>query len=194
MSNKRNNLKNNILKNKKTIIVAICICIVISFCFLLFTKINSNEEVQKNGKLLNKEQLKVENFNINGRVSYIDNDNILIGQNIKELQNGFYDLKIVNQNEQVIIYLNKLWYEYYGEDFIQDNYLAEICRCIVNKLNKNEKQNQEKQDLEYMLFKYIKDNYVKVRNNKIIEKINIERFEFSLELEESIVKLTIKNN
>ena len=194
MSNKRNNLKNNILKNKKTIIVAICICIVISFCFLLFTKINFNEEVQKNGKLLNKEQLKVENFNINGRVSYIDNDHIFIGENLKELQNGFYDLKIVNQNEQVIIYLNKLWYEYYGEDFIQDNYLAEICRCIVNKLNKNEKQNQEKQDFEYMLFKYIKDNYVKVRNNKIMEKINIERFEFSLELEESIVKLTIKNN
>ena len=51
-----------------------------------------------------------------------------------------------------------------------------------------------KQDLEYMLFKYIKDNYINVRNNNIVEKINIEEFKFSLELEESIVKLIISNN
>lgn len=185
---KINNIKNNIRDNKK-IIIAICIVILICFCLLMVIKIKSKGDNQNQ-----RDCFKIESFNIDGRVSYIDNDNILIGQNLKELQNGFYDLKIVNQNDHVVIYLNKLWYEYYGEDFIQDDYLAEICRCIVNKLQNNEEQNQERQDLEYMLFKYIKDNYNSVRNNKVIEKINVEGFEFGLELEESIVKLMISNN
>ena len=113
---------------------------------------------------------------------------IYVGNNEKELDNGFYDIKIENTSYGVSVYLNKLWYETYGKDFIQDEYLARICRELTYRLNI---QNTD-QEFEYMLYKYIKDNYVKVRQSEPVEELKTNVINLELELYDNMVKLTIK--
>ena len=89
--------------------------------------------------------------------------NLYVGNNEKEIENGFFDIKIedlkVSEDiNECNIYFNKLWYENYGTDYIQDEYLAEICRQIVKAISKK----QEMDDFEYELYKYVKDNYMDV--------------------------------
>ena len=108
----------------------------------------------------------------------------------KELENNFCDIKIQSTDNGVVIDLNKLWYETYGEDYIQDDYLAQICREITNRLNVK----GDSEQIEYAMYKYIKDNYIKVREGESIEEILTDEINMKLVLEEQTVKLIIRGS
>lgn len=167
---------------KKMVIIASLILLVLVLCLIIY-KINNKQQDIK----FNNEKLQITNFNISNRVTLIVDDAIYVGNNQKELENNFYDIKILNTANGVALYLNKLWYETYGDDYIQDEYLARICRELVTRLNVE----GDAEQLEYLLYKYVKDNYIKVRQNEEVEDIITDNIKLKFELEDSIVKLII---
>ncbi len=132
--------------------------------------------------------IQIMQFEIEERTILKKDNAIYVGNNLKEVENNFYDIKILNTQDGIVIYLNKLWYEAYGKDYIQDDYLARICRELSNRLQVENNAEQ----FEYVLYKYIKDNYVKVRQNEVIEKITTDKFNLSFGLEDNVVKLIIQ--
>jgi len=170
--------------NKKVLIAIIAIVVI---CVLVGVITLKNKE-QISSKSETTQVKQITDFNIEDRVILEQEGSILLGNSIKELENNFYDIKITNTNAGVEIYLNKLWYESYGEDFIQNEYLAKICRELSSKLNIK----QETEQFEYVLYKYIKDNYVKVKQGESIEEIQTDKLSIKFELEDSTVKLIIR--
>lgn len=134
--------------------------------------------------------IKITEFNLNNRAVLNTESGIYVGNNLKELENGFYDIKIVNKNNYVEVYFNKLWYETYGDDYIQDEYLAKICR----KLSEGLENGTQEVDFENILYKYIKDNYLSVRGGKTAEKLSTEKYILELDFKQEGVRLSIRGN
>ena len=170
---------------KKVIIIVVIIILIILAIALGIVMRKDRDSEEETTRSTN---VKITEFDIEGRTSLTKNGIIYIGNNTKELENNFYDIKIVSSETETYIYLNKLWYETYGKDYIQDNYLAEICRNICKSLNLE----NETEQFEYMLYKYIKDNYVRVRQEERIEEIQTEKLNLKFELEDNVVKLIIR--
>ena len=168
---------------KRTVIVSILLILVGS---ILYVFLSSSEEVKT--VQMEEQNLRIDEFNIKDRIIIKKENAIYVGNNIKELENDFYDIKIVNSNSQINIYLNKLWYKTYGKDYIQYDYLVSICRELTEELNI---ENRE-EEFEYILYKYIKDNYVKIRQNIKAEQIETNKLSLAFELEDNIVKLMIR--
>lgn len=155
------------MKNKK-IVIFIALIILLVICVILV--VNRSEKCighDKNNRVLG---INLQQFSLENRAKLLKNNTLFVGNNVKELENGYYDFKLQNAENTVVITLNKLWYEEYGVDYIQDEYLAKICREIAKRLNVN----VEKLELEYQLYKYIKGNYVQVKDGNKGEKITME--------------------
>ena len=128
---------------KFKIIRIISICIIVIGVFLL---ININDNKFNNENNLNKD-VNTNNINtskeiilnmnckdIENRYTYIENKNkVIIGNNIKEIENDFYDIFILNENNQILIKLNKLFIEYNEKSLYDEKYLNNIL-VYLNKL------------------------------------------------------------
>ena len=170
--------------SKKIVIILSTIAVMI---ISIITIINGIQ-VKKEKTPTSNPKIKIESFRIEGRESLKLDNTLLIGNNIKELENNFYDIKIINTEYGIDIFLNKLWYKEYNKDFIQEDYLAKICRQIDNNFGVE----NATEEFEYVLYKYIKENYTKIRKGAYVEKINTENFTIEFELKDNIPKLIIR--
>lgn len=170
---------------KKIFWIAMAVLIIIGLIFLLINVLT----IKDNTEVVNENNIRITDFELEDRTIIKTNKGIYVGSNEKELENNFYDIRITNTENTIHVYLNKLWYETYGKDYIQDDYLARICRELANRLNVD----SEAEQFEYVLYKYVKDNYIKVRQNELIDEMLMERFSLKLELEDDIVKLIIRS-
>lgn len=172
---------------KKTVIVlAVITPIVLTTLFILKLRSKDNNEKEE----VSSNSFQITDFSIENRAVLKKDNAIYVGNNTRELENNFCDIKIQNIDSGVVIDLNKLWYETYGEDYIQDHYLAQICREITQRLNVK----GDSEQIEYAMYKYIKDNYIKVRKGEIVEDILTDEINMKLVLEEQIVKLIIRGS
>ena len=171
---------------KKLVIISIIIVVMLGIVLAVVLGKKSKMESVKQPQ----DVLQIADFNIENRVCLRQDNAIYVGNSLKELENGFCDIKIQNTTYGITIDLNKLWYETYGEDYIQDEYLAKICREITYRINV---QNDSEQ-FEYLLYKYIKDNYMKVRQQENVQEIATDTINLKLELAEGIVKLKIRGS
>lgn len=144
-------------------LIVLILVIIFSFCVLKNDKIKNN----------NSQNIIVDlqNFELENRTMMFADNELLIGETHKELQNGYYDVKVLTVNNDLIVYLNKLWYGEYDEDNIQEEYLAKICRGLVKCLNTE----RESDEIEYQLYKYIKENYLDIRNGENKDKIKVDK-------------------
>lgn len=102
--------------------------------------------------------------NILNRYTYYENKNcIYIGDNNKEISNGYYDIKIQKQNEKLYIYINKLFKKSENNKIYDEKYLEELI-TYINKLL------DFKFDFTKLEFK-IKDLYLKIKTNQQKELI-----------------------
>ena len=155
---------------KKWIVIIAILVSLLAVVIIVSNNVNEESNIQNIDYIL-----KISDFHIKDRASLKKPHEISVGNNIKELENGYYDFKINNVNDQIDIYLNKLWYEEHDKDYIQDEYLANICREIDKQLNTGE------QEFEYFLYKYIKDNYAKVKEGIAVERISLNNIVLSFE-------------
>ena len=174
-------------KNIKKIAIVLAVIAVLVLIVVFILKVGSKEDNEKQ-YLSSSNIFQITDFSIQNRTVLKKDNAIYVGNNRKELENNFCDIKIQNTDDGVVVDLNKLWYQTYGDDYIQDDYLAQICRELTNRLNVKGDTGQ----IEYAMYKYIKDNYIKVREGEKIDDILTDEIDMKLVLEEQIVKLIIK--
>ena len=146
------------MKNKILIIFIFSVLLIVSI-YMCLKNFEKTKEANKE-----KFNIDITAFKVKDRAKLIIGQTVLIGNNLNELQNNFYDVKLENTLEGINIYLNKLWYSEYDNTFIQDEYLANICREIVNLI-----EEAEIEEFEYNLYKYIKENFLKIKKGEKIE-------------------------
>ena len=176
-------------KNSKKIIIAVVIVLSLTVITVFVLNMSSKKNNEKQ-QISSSNSFQITDFNIENRTVLKKDNAICVGDNTKELENNFCDIKIQNTNRGVVIELNKLWYETYGKDYIQDEYLAKLCREITKRLNAK----GDLEQIEYAMYKYIKDNYMKVREGEVVEEILTDEINMKLVLEEQIVKLIIRGS
>ncbi len=156
-----------LLKNKYIWLVILIIVITcISFLVCISNKNEQKNEVES-GEIID-----ISAFEIKDRVRLVKNNKVYIGENLKELENNFYDIKISTLNTGIELTLNKLWRYEVNNEYIEDEYLIEIVDKIVELLEIN----NVKEDVSYELYKYIKQNFLKVKNNELVGFLELEEF------------------
>lgn len=102
---------------------------------------------------------------------------MLIGENEKELQNGYYDFKIENVERGIKAYINKLWYRKFNENMYEQEYAKKIYEYISKVLSSraNVKLNENE---EKWIYDSICESYVRVKNG---ENINFHRTIYNIE-------------
>ena len=180
------------MKNKKWMLTVVAVAIVIVIV-MISVCLKSKEINTSKIKMSNTNIIRLNRFELKDRAKLTKGNVIYIGENNKELQNGFYDLKIVLNTNEIRVYLNKLWHKECNESYIEEQYLANICRELVNNLefSKN-KELENKDDLEYVLYKYIMDNYVLIRQGIKSSSIQTDNIIIELENVENIPVLIIR--
>lgn len=168
---------------QKCVVVIILVLVLAVFIGILCIK-NKNKTKEK----LVTVNIDLNSISIKNRESLLKDNILYIGENKKQLENGYYDIKIVNEKNRVIVYLNKLWYAQIDNNYIQDEYLVNLTRQIALGLSNV----KNRSDLEYVLFKYIKDNYISSRNKSNVENVYYENLIVSLTEEDSMSKLVIE--
>ncbi|MEG2459624.1 MAG: hypothetical protein RSB51_00795 [Clostridia bacterium] len=111
-------------------------------------------------------------FDINTLITnrYIKAENnydlVIIGSNKNEVENGYYDVKIIKNKDNLKIYINKLWKDNINyTSFVDEEYIDQIF-TFIEKVYK-------KPDIADLRTKIIiKETYTAYQNNKKENKIN----------------------
>ena len=172
-------------KNKYMFLfIVVLFVILVSLIYILkcnFQNINNIKEETK----LNISLARIEHSiksNISSREVFKRNNAILIGENIKQLENNYYDIKICmnSQNITIDININKLWKEF-NSDLYQEEYLNQLDKCISDIL-------EIKLD-NSKLKKYILDGYKLAKN----ESKNNENSKYSVNIDKYKLSGAIKD-
>lgn len=103
----------------------------------------------------------------NDRYVIINNDDISIGKNKNELDNGYYDVNLKVEKKHLDIYINKLFKEFDKNSICDENYIKEIVEYIIELFNL---------EIDKIQFsKLIIDNYEKIRDVDRTNVINIDK-------------------
>lgn len=130
---------------------------------------------------------------IYGRSCLRISNEFYVGNNEKELQNGYYDFKVSNTQNGITIVINKLWYKEFNETLYEQEYVELLCRYIskivlrvnvvfseseLNKLYKNilEAYPKAKENIQYQVecvinnikFTFYTKNYELVLNMEVV--------------------------
>ena len=138
------------------VIFILFIIILASLCII--RKANDNLNVAPSQTI---KTIDLRNHNIKDRYILIKNNIIYIGKNEKEVQNEFYDVKILYNSGK--IYINKLFKKDISSKLIDYNYLNEVLMYIKYIF-----QLENIEDIK----KQITDTYLTLRNNVNIEYKN----------------------
>jgi len=177
---------------REYILMALIIVVIVVLINIYIKNSNNIKEKIKgnnNQGLKTSHQIDMSSIKIENRETLQEGQIILIGNNTKELENGFFDIHINTSKlpNEIIIYINKLWYKGFEEDYIDDLYLMQIIEYIARISNINEiEQNKNK------VFKYIKEEYKKTKSeNKKFKTIKIKENVFKSVSEEGLLKVTM---
>lgn len=174
--------------------------ILILFILIIVGKIilNKNKEVELVNN--NKTQIILKTPVFKDRAVLKYENSIVIGDNLAELENGFFDLNIILKDKDkgiVEIYINKLWYRKFEKDYIDNLYLREIVKALSYSITlenvKNADQTTNLKLYEENLYQYIYEEYTSLRKNENnFKEITIGDKLFKSENVEGMLKITIE--
>lgn len=72
---------------------------------------------------------------IDDRVCIEEQQIIKIGNNEKELQNGYYDLLLEENESGFEVYINKLWKKEYNETLSEMSYVDELTKFLLSRVS-----------------------------------------------------------
>lgn len=112
------------------------------------------------------------------RVGIIKNNDILIGTNNKELDNGYYDICISLEDNRIDIQMLKLWKDNNSKELYDEYYIKEVSRCILDICKKDYTEGEISKLEEYILSSYLESkkdspiiNNIEIGNIKILSNI-----------------------
>jgi len=139
---------------------------------------------------------RIENYidkNITNRKIIIDEEKIRIGENEKQIENGYYDLEIfIKNNKSIVIALNKLWKEF-DKKLYQEEYVNEIVSSINDIL--------EIDDCDTKICDFILSGYNVAKNSenedeiskKYILDVNKYRLEGIIKSKQFVISIYLKS-
>lgn len=163
-------------QNKYILFIIILIIILCMISFIIIGFYQSN----KSANISNISIYRIENCvskNITARQILHKDNSIFVGYSKKEIENGYYDLKIILEDENIKVYINKLWKEF-NELLYEKDYIHQVVNSILGIFEINEETHRE------LLIEYITNGYLA---SKGVNK------EFSSNEKKYIDKITIKS-
>lgn len=123
---------------------------------------------------------------------------LVIGKNMKEVENNYFDIKFYIEKNSLKILVNKLFKNYFSIQnsiILEDSYLSEFIDLIIYLTNLSSNENNK-----YILNNIIRENYINIRNVESVEKIenknldmciSLENFDIKLEKEDNMLKISL---
>lgn len=111
------------------------------------------------------------------RICIKKNGHWLVGNNIKELENGYYDFIICNTEKGIKININKLWFKSFNEKLYEEEYVDMLCSYISKIVFNSANISLDKNDLEKLKVNILM-GYAKAKDN--------------IEYKESVAKENVK--
>ena len=177
------------------IFIIVFVFLLLVICLNFGNKLNSNNSVnntvnnQNKINNINKFILNTNCKDIKNRYTYIKSENeVIVGNNIQEVNNGFYDMCIINENNQIIIKLNKLFIDFNVDNIYDEEYLNNILIYLNNLINL---------DMDITtLKKYIIKYYIKSKDihnvDNFWEEITISNYKIIFNRSNNELIITIK--
>jgi len=170
-------------KRKQCILISVLTLLLLGMIYLIG---NSMIDSKKNENILDISLYRIEEVikrNITNREILKVDENILVGYNKKELENGYYDLKITMSEKTLSVHVNKAWKEF-NNKLYEEEYINQLVNSITNifEIENNDAYNQ--------IYEYIVHGY-KVSKGLIDNSLNDKN---KLKAEEAILKQKIENN
>ena len=123
--------------------------------------------------------------NISEREITLKSSEIFVGNTKKEIENGYYDIKIYKENDVLKIHINKLWKEF-NSNLYENKYVSELANSISKLVGISSYNDLEDYILEgYKKAKDLDENEAKnneyyLNQNNITIKRNIKDKELIL--------------
>lgn len=181
-------------KTRKKVLVWL-VAISSALILMLAVYINSNnmeERVNVNkSEFGNEPNISIEriysilNENMKDRCVLKANTSVLIGENSKQLENGFYDIKFELKSKSLIVYVNKLW-KVFNEELYEEEYINEVMIALQKIIDVSDDLNE--------LRTCLKSEYIKTKKNEEIQNKNtfeISNFIFNIRNANKEVVITI---
>lgn len=121
------------------IIVLIVVLYIISFIKIVFNQ-NTNATSITNISIYRIEDSISKN--ITSRQILRKDNIVFVGYSKKEIENGYYDLKITLEDRGLKVYINKLWKEF-NESLYEEVYVDQITNSIFDIFEYNEETQKE---------------------------------------------------
>lgn len=119
---------------------------------------------------------------IEGRVCIEDEETIKIGNNEKELKNGYYDVLLEKTETGFIAHINKLWKTEFNETLYEEEYVKEVAMFLISRM-KSEVECQE-------VMSFMLEGYIESKEEKEI-KVDGETAKEESEVTEKLDKETM---
>lgn len=204
-SNKKINFFFNF--NMFAILVLIFLILLIFSVFIYFKSINNKNDtkIQKSlnynlssnissyQRYIIEDKSKVEQ-EFSNRAVYVSDNKLLIGNSLKELENGYFDVKIKADNiSGIYIYINKLYTSNFSDKLVYDkDYLTKIVSLMNQIFNFDLNQDQ----INCILYK-IASNYIYLRKNYVenvdkLDQVIVDKFKIIMYIQKSVLVLKIE--
>ena len=175
-------------QNKYILVIIILITIFVIFGFI---KAFFNTNSKSTYDITNISIYRIEESiskNITSRQILKKDNMVFVGYSKKEIENGYYDLKIALDEKSIIVYINKLWKEF-NESLYEKDYVNETVNSIFDVFEINDKLQKESL-ANYIIQEYLISKGInKEEINK--ETLNINKIEVNSEIEKSQLVLTV---
>lgn len=123
-----------------------------------------------------------EKYDISGRIEIVSDRSLLIGKNIKELENGYFDVKIERNQDGFIIYINKLVKSDISDSFIDKDYLIEVNNIIYDITGVDS------------LIELIKNKFLCLRENKNLDDASMAEISEKFSIKDNKVRFDCEDN
>lgn len=119
------------------------------------------------------------------------NDTISIGNNEKELNNGFYDVLFEREDTGLVIHVNKLWKDVFNENLYEEEYVKFVEKNILQFVG-NKSDNK---DTSGLLEGYVVDGYKASKNGlEYIKEIKLNNYSILFESKNHELLIEVKNS
>lgn len=162
------------IKQNKNILLLISFGLIVSMSVIFAKYKKSFDKNNMNAEKINISSERVITIlkeNVTDRCVTSNGNTVLVGENIKQLENGFYDIKVQLKNDEIKININKLWKNFdlklYEEEYVEET--EKSIKKIVNEDYVNLKDNIIKKYSQAKGLENIEPKILYVQDERVLD-------------------------